>query len=63
MGAAQHYHRMALECLELAEAARDAASQDVLIHMAELWAKLADRAEANAASRRPDDPRGADAAA
>jgi len=36
---------MALECLELAEAARDPATQDTLIHMAELWASLADRAE------------------
>jgi len=54
MGAAQNYHRMALECLELAEAARDPANQDTLIHMAELWAGLADRAEANSPSRGPD---------
>ena len=58
MGAARNYHRMALECLELAEAARDPASQDTLIHMAELWAGLADRAETKFPSRwrerRPD---------
>jgi hypothetical protein len=53
MGAAQNYHRMALECLELAEAARDPASQDALIRMAELWAGLADRAEAKSSSRWP----------
>ena len=41
MRAARDYHRMALECLELAEAARDSASQDALIRMAEFWASLA----------------------
>jgi hypothetical protein len=51
MGTAQNYHRMALECLELAEAARDPAAQDALIRMAELWARLADRAEAKAPAR------------
>jgi hypothetical protein len=45
MGPTRNYHRMALECLELAESARDPASQDMLIRMAELWASLADRAE------------------
>ena len=60
MRAARDYHRMALECLELAEAARDAASQDTLIHMAELWARLADHADESSAD--PTGPRG-DAAA
>ncbi len=62
MGAARNYHRMALECLELAEAARDPASQDALIRMAELWARLADRAEAKSPSRWPEGRRDADAA-
>ena len=62
MGAARNYHRMALECLELAEAARDSASQDALIRMAEFWASLADRADAKAASR-PDIRPGTDSAA
>lgn len=63
MGAARNYHRMALECLELAEAARDPVSQDTLIRMAELWASLADRAEANSASHRPERRHNAGAAA
>ena len=50
MSAAQDYHRRALECLELAETARDPASQDTLIHMAEFWARLADRAEESSSS-------------
>jgi hypothetical protein len=52
MGSTRNYHRMALECLELAEAARDPESQDTLIHMAELWAQLADRADAKSAAER-----------
>jgi hypothetical protein len=62
MGPAQNYHRMALECLQLAEAARDPASQDALIRTAELWARLADRAEAKSPSRWPEFRRDADAA-
>ena len=50
MSAAQDYHRMALECLDLAETARDPSSQDTLIHMAEFWARLADRAEDSSSS-------------
>ena len=45
MAAAQDYHRMALECLDLAETAPDPGSQDALIRMAERWARLADDAE------------------
>ena len=58
MAAARNYHRMALECLELAEAARDPVSQDTLLRMAERWAMLADRAERSplraGIMRRPD---------
>jgi hypothetical protein len=57
MGPMRNYHRMALECLELAEAARDPASQDMLIRMAELWASLADRAEEKSAAFGPPDGR------
>jgi hypothetical protein len=63
MGATHDYHRMALECLELAEAARDPASQDTLIHMAEFWASLADRADGSASSRHRGGRRDADALA
>lgn len=54
MSAAQDYHRMALECLDLAETARDPASQDTLIHMAEFWARLADGAEDRSSSGSSD---------
>jgi hypothetical protein len=59
MGSTRNYHRMALECLELAEAARDPGSQDTLIRMAELWAQLADRADAKSAAERFGRPRDA----
>lgn len=62
MGTAQEYHRMAMECLELAEAAHDPARQDALIRMAELWARLADRAEAKALARWPEFRHAANAA-
>jgi len=53
---------MALECLELAEAARDPTTQDTLIHMAELWARLADRADENLSVTGPGCRRDTDAA-
>ncbi len=45
MDAAQKYHQAALDCLNLAEAARDPITQDRLIRLAEQWARAADRAE------------------
>jgi len=42
---ARKYHQVALDCLNLAEAARDPVIQDQMLRMAERWAKLADRAE------------------
>jgi len=60
--AAPNYHRLALECLELAEAARDPTTQDTLIHMAELWARLADRADENLSVTGPGRRRDTDAA-
>jgi hypothetical protein len=45
MNAAKEYHQAALDCLNLAEAARDTVIQDTLIRMAERWAQLADRSE------------------
>jgi hypothetical protein len=44
MQAAHQYHRLALDCLELAEAARDPSVRDHMIRLAELWASMADRA-------------------
>jgi hypothetical protein len=48
MDATRKYHRLALDCLQMAEAAHDPATQDALIRLAELWARLADRAESGA---------------
>jgi hypothetical protein len=45
MTAAREYHQAVLDCLNLAEAARDTVTQDALIQMAERWAQLADRSE------------------
>jgi len=42
---ARKYHQVALDCLNLAEAARDPVIQDQMLRMAERWAKLAYRAE------------------
>jgi hypothetical protein len=39
------YRRIALDCLSLAEASRDGSTRDRMIRLAELWARLADRAE------------------
>ena len=51
MDAARKYHQLALDCLNLAEAARDTATQDELIRMAERWARMADSAERRDGSR------------
>jgi hypothetical protein len=45
MDSVRKYHQLALDCLDLAEAARSPAIRDQMIQMAELWARLADRAE------------------
>jgi hypothetical protein len=45
MDSIRNYHQLALDCLNLAQAARDPAIQDRILRMAELWARLADRSE------------------
>jgi hypothetical protein len=40
MEAAWEYHRLALDCLELAEAARDPAVRKQMIRLAERWARM-----------------------
>jgi len=45
MEATSKYHRLALDCLELAEAARNPAVREQMIRLAELWARMADGAE------------------
>jgi hypothetical protein len=53
--AAQKYHELALDCLNLAEAARDPATQDQVLRLAERWARLADCAEDEESPRWADD--------
>jgi len=50
MNAAAKYHELALDCLNLAEAAHDPATQDQVLRLAERWARLADRPEGGADS-------------
>jgi hypothetical protein len=45
MDSIRKYHQLALDCLNLPDAARDPAIQNQMLRMAELWARLADRAE------------------
>ena len=44
MDPASKYHELALECLDLAVGTRDVETREQMIRMAELWARLADRA-------------------
>jgi hypothetical protein len=57
MNAAAKYHELALDCLNLAEAAHDPATQDQVLRLAERWARLADRPEGGADSRWADEYR------
>ena len=43
MGKSDEYRRYANECLELASTFRIPEAQAVLLHMAEVWSRLADR--------------------
>jgi len=59
METARKYHQLALDCLQMAEATHDVAIQDQMIRMAELWARLADRAEDRTQYPRSEDGRAA----
>ena len=48
MNAAHKYHQMALDCLSLAEATRDPATQDRLLRLADFCARLASDTESQA---------------
>ncbi len=39
------YHELALECLDIAAVTRDLKTREQMLRLAELWARLADRAE------------------
>jgi hypothetical protein len=42
MGKAEKYQRFAEECMGLAKTAKDAQARAVLLHMAEVWLRLAE---------------------
>ena len=45
MRQAQEYRRYAKECLELANTSRDPQTRTTLLHMAQVWLRLAQDAE------------------
>jgi hypothetical protein len=45
MEAARNYQRLALDCLNLAEAAQEGPGRESMIRMAEYWVRQADLAE------------------
>ena len=51
MDTARSYHQLAMDCLKMAEAARDPATQDDMIRLAQLWARLADQARDKAPAK------------
>jgi hypothetical protein len=51
MDTAQSYHRLALDCLKIAQAAHDTATQDEMIRLAQLWASLTDQVEDKASAK------------
>jgi hypothetical protein len=57
MGKSDEYRRFANECLELAGTFRSPESQAVLLHMAQVWMRLADREEALSVTAVDDEPR------
>jgi hypothetical protein len=48
MEAIPRYHRLALDCLQLAEAARDPAVREQMLRLSELWARMAEQPAAPA---------------
>jgi hypothetical protein len=41
MGKAEEYQRFAAECMQLATTAKDAQAKAALLHMAQVWLRLA----------------------
>ncbi len=54
MDSTRSYHRLALHCIELAEAVDDPTTQDQLVQLAEAYTTLAERAEEKAKSSQTD---------
>jgi hypothetical protein len=58
MDRVRNYRRLALDCLKMAEKARDPATREDMTRLAQLWARLADQAK-HAASHPGDQGRAA----
>jgi len=43
MDAARNYHRLALDCLKMAQRAQDPATREDMTRLAQLWARLAEQ--------------------
>jgi hypothetical protein len=56
MGKSDEYRRYADECLELASTFQFPETRAVLLHMAQVWFRLADREEASSTASAEGDP-------
>jgi hypothetical protein len=56
MGKSDEYRRFATECLELASTFQSPEAQAVLLHMAQVWMRLADREDAPSITAVHDEP-------
>ena len=54
MDSTRGYRRLALHCMELAEAVEDPATQEQMVQLAEVCTRLAERAEEMAKSSQAD---------
>ena len=54
MSSAERFRRYASECLKLAQSATNDSDKALLLHMAESWRRLAERAEAPKPHRTTD---------
>jgi hypothetical protein len=54
MGKAEEYQRFAAECMQLATTAKDAQTKAALLHMAEVWVRLAANQTTDSEAERED---------
>jgi hypothetical protein len=51
---AKEYRRYAKECLELANTFQQSQAKDTLLHMAQVWLRLAQKTEVQVKASQPD---------
>jgi hypothetical protein len=54
MGKAEEYQRFAAECVQLARTAKDGRAKAALLHMAEVWVRLAANQTTDTEAERED---------